>query len=150
MFLAQTISWHPSYPYNIHPFFFCKSFYDRRLKSEKWYSSSGFTCITMYSYSPWISYTILSLIPFSTLLLFLFTIKSLYTKHNLLPIEYKTYFYTSVMSTSESCSSISNADLSTFPITTSANLPHIKGYHFTNTISCSAHYENVEIISGYK
>ncbi|KAG2224311.1 hypothetical protein INT45_012880, partial [Circinella minor] len=54
------------------------------------------------------------------------------------------------MSTSESSSSISNTDLSTFPITSSANLPYIKGYHFMNTISCSRHYENVEIISGYK
>ena len=55
------------------------------------------------------------------------------------------------MSISESCSSTSmTAGSSIFQSTLSANLPYIKGYRFKNTLSSSAHYENVEIISGYR
>ena len=82
---------------------------------------------------------------------FLFTTKSLKTKHRLLPFYYKFYSSTCVMSTSESCSSTSiTAGSSTFQSTLSANLPYIKGYRFKNTIPSSAHSENVEIISGYR
>ncbi|KAI9245245.1 hypothetical protein BDA99DRAFT_448024 [Phascolomyces articulosus] len=52
------------------------------------------------------------------------------------------------MSISESSNSITTG--SSLQSAFFGNIPHIKGYHFINTTSSLAHYENVEIISGYR